>query len=525
MFKSNDSGYEKFMLIPDKAILWKDKSTRFRYRFCKVKGNIEKAKMLERVYDDLDGGIKNNYMSNQENVWAHYAPAKDMFESGPAWSMPYNTRADTPSIFCGYTGWFPYFNPFLRRALRNTLLSICAKQRKDGCFPIYQAGECKTEQGVIVSWGLQEYKVDDYIDGHMCAIINFCEDILFTRDIVFAKKMIPRLRKAIQLLMNRKFKNYLMEVGYGGAFIELWYSYVGYPTTSQIFYIRALQLMAEVEKFLNNNDNAEKYLSSIPDTKKALMQKLFMKEGFFMGTLDINGKHHGDGKDYFESIPNVIVGPLEVVDESHAKSIVKKIKTIPQLDCEVPMVVNYPGRWENFNPKVEGRGVGNHWNGGAWLCFGGFEIWTHLIAKDYEKAERLINHVNDYRKAYGLQDFVGNFGRFKGMNISRQGFATDHPLNFQHGAFGNTLRGLLGIQPYSWGIELMPRIFPDIKEIEFKKPIYYGGKEIYISIKNGTTINKVMVNGNSIKDFDEHKIILKYEDLPAKRCLVCIKYS
>lgn len=498
----------------------------FKYRFCRVKGDTKKARMLERVYDGLDGGIKNTPWNSCENLWQLYSPGKRMFDCGPSWSLEWDVRTDSPGFFVGFTGWLPFLEPILRVGYRNTLMSICKKQRKDGCFPIYPLhGEYKTEEGVIAEWGMQRYNIDDYIDGHMCAIINICEDILFTRDKRFAQERIPKLRKAMEMLTRRKFKDGLMEVGYGGAFIELWYSYEGYPASSQIFYLRSLALMAEVEKFLGNQEQSEKWFSFIKNVQKSLKRKLITPEGFFIGAIEVNGRKHGDGNDYFESIPNVIAAPLEIIDEKTAGSICKKIATIPQLDSTVPIVVNYPARWEEFHPRVSNyRGIGAHWNGGAWMGFGGFEVWTHLIARDFTKAERLINQMMDCRDEYGLQDFVGNFGNYKGVNVFNRK-PCDHPLHFQLGSSGNTLRGLLGIQPRHDSIEFIPRIFPDIHEIEFKQPIYYGNKEIYISIKNGTTISKVTVNGKVIKDFDEHKFILKYEDLSALRNFVRIEYK
>ncbi|MBI4242723.1 MAG: hypothetical protein HY606_01420 [Planctomycetes bacterium] len=495
-----------------------------KYRFCSIKGNAVKARMLERVYDGLDGGIKNTPWNTNENLWQHYSPGKRMFECGPSWSLKWDVRTDSPGFFVGFTGWLPFLEPLLRAAYRNTLMNICKKQREDGCFPIYpQHGEYKTEEGVIVEWGMKKYNIDDYVDGHMCAIINTCEDILFTRDRRFARERLQSLRKAMRMMTMRKFKNGLMKVGYGGAFIELWYSYEGFPSSSQLFYIRSLILMSEVEKFLGNVHESEEWISYSKDTWKALLKYLITQEGYFIGAIDVDGHKHGDGTDYFESIPNVIAAPLEVIGEEGAYSICRKIATIPQLDCDVPIAVNYPARWEEFNPIVAKRGPGSHWNGGAWMGFGGFEVWTHLIAGDFNKAERLINQLLDYRDRYGLQDFVGGFGVYKGVNIFNRK-PCDHPLHFQHGSAGNTLRGLFGIQPRYDGIVLMPSIFPDIKSIQFKKPIYYGDREIYVSISNGTRIKRATLNGNSIKDFDEKKVVLKYENLPKKRCFVEIKY-
>lgn len=491
-----------------------------RYRFCKVNGDMSKARLLERTYDGLDGGIKKSIWQTHENLWDHYAPAHHMFDAGQSWWFDYDVRTDTPCIFVGLTGWLPFLDHFLRGVFRNTLTHITRKQRADGCLPFHSRAGYKSESSS--EWELEKYNLDDYIDGHLIAVINFCEDILFTRDKAFARKILPRLRKAMTFAANRKFKNGLMHVGYGGAFIELWYSFAGYPSTTQIFYIRSLDLMAMVERFLGHIEEAEKWESHIAPVRKGL-KRLLTGKGFFINAIDTKGKPHGNGRDYYEAIPNVVAAPLEVVAEAQAKKIVASIKKVPQLDKYCPIAVNYPVRTESFHPMVEGRGVGVHWNGGAWSGFGGFEVWTHFIARDYDKAARLIKQMMDIRDEFGLPNFIGGFGSNKGANpFNRQ--PSDHPILFQQGQSGNSLRGLLGVQPRHDGIELMPRIFPDIKEITFKKPIYYADTELYVSIKNGKHISSVSVNGERIKTFTRESVLLKADALPAGPCRVVVSY-
>ena len=145
------------------------------------------------------------------------------------------------------------------------------------------------------------------------------------------------------------------------------------------------------------------------------------------------------------------------------------------------------------------------------------------MARDFAKAERLITQMMDYRDEYGLQDFVANFGQYKGANVfDRQ--PCDHPIHFQHGANGNPLRGMLGIQPRHDGILLTPRIFPDIEQIDFKQPVYYADREIYISIRNGARIKRVTVNGTAIKDFDDETVMLKHEHLSRRQSRVRVEY-
>lgn len=481
---------------------------RHRNRFCRVKGDTAVARMLERVYDGLDGGVRDRPWETCENVWQHYSPGKRMFECGPSWGLDYDVRTDSPGLFVGLTGWLPFLEPFLRVAYRRTLQNICAKQRADGCFPIYpQHAQYKTEEGVFAEWGLHKYHVDDYVDGHLCAVISTCEDILFTRDAKYGRSRLPRLRKAVRYVLGRRFADGLMEVGYGGAFVELWYAFEGYPATTQIFMLRALYLLAEVERFLGHNGEAEQWLDSARPTRKAL-KRLLTPKGFFLNAIDTNGKRHGTGRDYYEAIPNVVAAALEIVGEEQARKIVASIKGVPQLDAHCPIAVNYPGRTEPMHPLVGKRGVGAHWNGGAWMGFGGFEVWTHLVARDYAKAERLINQMLAIRNEFGLQDFVAGFGAHLGANVFRRE-PCDHPIISQQGACGNALRGLLGVQPRHDGLKLVPRLFPSVETIDLRRPIYYGDSEIYVSIRNGDCISEVLLDGRPIDTFTAEAAMLK----------------
>ncbi len=465
-------------------------------RFCEIKGNQEKCELLEDVYNALDGKNRG------ENLLQLYRSVKGgIFVEGPRWEGVW-----THNTFVGMMGWLPYFEPEYRRFHRNSIELWIEKQREDGLLP-----ECVRTDGYFAYYNDENFKGDVFVDGHWMGLSTLCEYILFTRDVSWAIENLVKLRKAVDFAKTRKFKDGLMEVGIGGTVFEQCYGYEGYPSSTQIFYLKALSLLSEVELLLGNRQEAENLKREIPRFKKALLNNLLTKEGFFISALDKQGKPHGKD-DYFESYPNAMAGPLEVVDDKIVKSIVKNINSIPELDNSVPMCSNYPGRPDN-ETHYEHGGDGFHMNGGAWMGLGGLDVWSHLIANDYERVEVLIRLLINMQQNHQLQDRVEEFGKDKTASTGTSG--CDHPARHAVGGFGNILRGLFDIQVTATSLKLRPHIFPDIEEMKLKVPIYFGTKQVFLNVvKKGTDIKRVTINDKSNQTHTCDRVELTYEKLP-----------
>ena len=436
-------------------------------RFCEITGNKKKQELLEAVYNVLDG------RNGGENLLQLYRPEYGgIFVEGSVWEGVW-----TYNHFIGMTGWLPFLEPKLRRYSRNSIELWFKEQREDGLFPVFVSKEGKNG-GYFVD---EDTEGDEWIDGQLMGLMTICEHILFARDFEWGTNVLSKLRKAIEYILNRKFVDSLIEVRMNGVCFERCYGYTGYPSTSQIFCVRALKLMAEVEIFLNSGRNVNELLALAESIRESLMNKLFLPEGYFISAIDDKGKLHGKD-DYFESHPNVMAAPLEIVKKKEAQSITKKIKAVPELDSNVPICSNYPAR-----PVDEIRwtaGIGQHMNGGAWLGLGGFDVWTHLIAGEYERAEQLISLMVDMQCNHQLQDRVEYFGADKEAKSGTTG--CDHPAKHAAGGFGIILRGLLGIQVDASGIKCKPLLFPDIKRLKTKIPVRIGEKSILLNIVNNS---------------------------------------
>lgn len=453
--------------------------------------------MLEAVYNVLDG------TRGGENLLQLYRPDHSgIFVEGTGWEGVW-----THNCFMGMFGWLPFLDIRLRNCQRNSQELWFQAQREDGLFP-----EFVTKDEQFSYYNDHNTEGDVFVDGHWLAVSLICEYILFTRDVEYAKDKIHPLRQAMNFANTRSFKNGLMQVGTGGAIFEQFYNYEGYPSSTQIYYLAALQRMAEVEKLLGNFQQAERFQQKMSPVKQALLKWLLVPEGYFASALDVQGNYHGY-RDYFESYPNAMAAPLGIVSDDIACSIVRKIKSIPEVDCNVSMCSNYPARTEKTT--VDARGKGFHFNGGAWMGLGGFDVWTHLIAGEYERAEMLIDLMVDMQQNHQLQDRVEDFGRDKDALSGTAG--CNHPARHAVGGFGNILRGFLDVHAKADTLELRPHIFPDIEVLTLKIPIRWNKKEIFVKIINAERklVKDIKVNGISCSLFRGDRISLPFSVLPA----------
>lgn len=76
------------------------------------------------------------------------------------------------------------------------------------------------------------------------------------------------------------------------------------------------------------------------------------------------------------------------------------------------------------------------------------------------------------------------------------------------GAPGGFLRGLFEYIYTADGLRLYPHIPSGITTLQQKFPVYFGGKEIYISVNGSGSISSVKVNGRLLKDFTKKSVFL-----------------
>ncbi len=381
----------------------------------------------------------------------------------------------THNASVGMYGWEPFLLPEDSLAHRRSIDLLLNLQREDGLLPeaaIPSEARSNGERDFAEFYNDGQTHGDVFIDGHCMGIIMMCEHALWTRDLEWLGTRFEKIAGACKYIEQRRRDDGLIHVRSGGTVFEQCYGYSGYPSSTQIFAAAALLRAYEVSRLVGLEKVEWKALAQ--EIIESLYKKIYSPKGFFASALDEKGQLRGH-LDYFESFPNVFAGPLGIAGTREVLGIVNRIMQIPEVDMCTPICSCYPGR-PGFDIHYSHGGPGYHMNGGAWMGFGGLDVWTHLMAGKYERARYLINNLIDMQKNKTLMDRVEEFGRDRDGKTGTTG--CNHPLRASAGGFGNILRGFFDLQVYSDRIEYRPLFLTGTGRVETRIPVRWGDSEI-----------------------------------------------
>lgn len=457
-------------------------------RFAKTDREPE-SRLINGCYNAYDGKNGGEHLLMCKTPWRG-----GMFIETPGmWQGVWTHNACS-----GMYGWEPFFLPEDSLAHRRSLDLLLGVQRSDGMLPEAaipsearahqdglvgdrsQSGEKAVftnedgDQGVFYN----DYQVhgDVFIDGHCMGLIMICEHALWTRDIAWTTGVFDKIAKCVEFLQNRRRDDGLIWVGPGGTVFEQCYGYKGYPSSTQIFAAAAIMRAAEVGKMLGTPK--PEWISFADEIKAAMYAKLYSPKGFFVSAMDEQGTWHGH-LDYFESFPNVFAGPLGLAGTNEVLGIVGRIAQIPEVDMHTPICSCYPGR-PGFDIHYSHGGPGYHMNGGAWMGWGGLDVWTHLMAGKFDRARYLIENLVEMQRHKTLMDRVEEFGRDRDGKTGTTGCS--HPLRASAGGFGNILEGMFDLQVYADRIEYRPLFLRGTGRVETLIPARWGGVEVTFAL-------------------------------------------
>ncbi|MHB9035717.1 MAG: glucosidase family protein [Armatimonadota bacterium] len=430
----------------------------------------------------------------------------------------------THNACSGMYGWEPFMLPEDSQAHRHSLDLLFDVQREDGMLPeaaipseARQHYDAITADRYQANTGLQvvsdsgdlgvfynDYQVhgDVFVDGHCMGLIMICEHALWTRDVSWTTGVFSKIAKAAEFICNRRRDDGLILVKSGGTVFEQCYGYTGYPSSTQIFAAAALMRAAEVGKLIGLEK--PEWISVAEEIKSALYAKLYSPKGFFVSAMDQNGALHGH-LDYFESFPNVFVGPLGIAGTKETMGIVGRIVQIPEVDMHTPICSCYPGR-PGFDIHYSHGGPGYHMNGGAWMGWGGLDVWTHLMAGKNDRAGYLIDNLIEMQKHKTLMDRVEEFGRDRDGKTGTSGCG--HPLRASAGGFGNILRGFFDLQVFADRIEYRPLLPKGTGRVETTIPARWGDLDVTFALDEDS------------EAFFKPSLVLKFADVESKKTVV-----
>lgn len=484
-------------------------------------GDSEYLALLDKAYTMIR---PNPYM---ENLSMLYHPEWNGFVEGPTWGawwiqnsfgptytmLPFMDKAYQTFVLNSQDLWFRFIGDGVRKGANGGYVA-----------PVGSLCDCASPKGVNYRQGDGKVDKHDWGFGFTAAgIILQSELLLIRRNREDIDHYLPMLELCAEFIDSRRDPvNNMFLVGPAANLLAPSYAGTGklladgsygkaYLSEISINYIAGLNRLIELEKMAENNDKVRLYTDRIELIRKGLAN-FRTPEGYFIRSIDPDGTKHGVYKNavhgYFETSPNCDAMAFRISDDTQSKQIYNTIKSIPQLRPNKVIIPNYPA----YDDMYEYDGIFNYgvWvNGGAWTTVEARMQMGYYRVGAYQDAraafEKILNLSTDFRLDNPLADF--------GSKISQTGEAVNCVYDCW-GAPGGFLRGLFEFIYTAEGLELFPHIPPGITTLQQKFPVYFGNKEIYISVSGSGNISSVNVNGQSLNKFTEQSVFLSMDERP-----------
>jgi len=271
----------------------------------------------------------------------------------------------------------------------------------DGClcdaarpgWIVYKQGDGRIK---IHDWGMEFTAAGMVMQGEL---------LLICRDPEAIAHYLPKLERCAAFIETRRSTNNLFLAGPAGNLLAP--SYAGwkrpdgtydkaYLAGLSITYIAALDRLVELEKLAGRTAEVEKF-TTLRESAKNALGLLVTDEGYFVRSLDPDGKRHGvygaSEHGYFEASPNHDAIALRVVDDAQANMIFHKIASLPELRPHDFILPNYPS-YDDMYEQPKGIWAYGEWvNGGHWsTCEGRMMLAYYRLGK-FEDARRSMKKL------------------------------------------------------------------------------------------------------------------------------------
>ncbi len=406
----------------------------------------------------------------------------------------------------------------------------------DGCL-----GDAAAPGKIAYRQGDGKVKIHDWFyEATAAGVVMQAEILLVKHDLKLVRHYLSNMERACNFIeKTRDPGNNLFLVGpacnllapsYGGVIQSDGTFGKGYLAGLSITYLAALDRMVELYKLTDDKDKLAEYSRRQKITRESLPQ-LQTSDGYFVKSMEPGGLKHGvPGQDHFgylEGVANADAVALRVVDDKTAKDIYKKIESTPQIRPYDFLLTNAPGLDDTYGGwgKTSGKGLEGFWafgdwvNGGVWGTVEGRAILMYYRLGKFEdirrSATRAMRWAKDFRmdapwsqQGENTHNPWSDSGKFRvgGVAVMIDNFAIP----------AATIRGLFDYDYRSDCLILRPRVPGSITELTQKQPIHFGGKNLYLSCRNGgPKVKSVKVNGKTMKCTSTDEIVLLYNDLPA----------
>ena len=403
-------------------------------------------------------------------------------------------------------------------------------------------GDCVFRTGIIYRQGDGDVaSYDWFYEATAAGVLMQAEMLLFDRKPEQIKKYMPLMHRSLDHVESARAENGLFLVGpaanllapsYGGSCDPATGSVgKGYLTGVSVTYAAALKRCIELTRIVGDKEIADEYHERLNRTLDALPQ-LLTEEGYFVKSMDPDGTKHGvygaDRYGYLESVCNVDAVAWEIISPELARSIYRKIASVPELRGAGILCNNWPHlddtlesyRKHTSGPHSLGWLSGDWVDGGCWATVEGRAILAYLKLGQYDDAFRAAEYYMRWAKEYRQDAPFSQWGF--NANNPWQKENDDHtvcerPVSVMVDNFAPVtclLRGLFDYQADADGLWICPQFPGDITEYCQNKPVYFGGCKIRIHYKGGAGAIRACLEDTALETDDAGRIFLPAALLP-----------
>ncbi len=399
------------------------------------------------------------------------------------------------------------------------------------CAPDGALGDAVSDAGIAYRQGDGDFLSYDWFYEATAAGVNMQAEILLNdRRPETIRRYLPLMRRSLDHIESTRAENGLFLTGpasnllapsYGGSFDRTTGTVgKGYLTGLAVTTASALRKCADLAVLAGDRESESLYRARLDRTLAAL-PLLLTDEGYFVKSMDPDGTRHGifgaAEHGYLEAVCNVDAVALGVADDRTARSIFRKIGSVPGIRPAGMICNNYPHlddtyasyKTGNTGPDSDFFGSGNWVDGGCWATVEGRAILAYLRLGLFDDAFRAADRYMKWAEEYRQDAPLSQWGRNTNNPWAKEN--DDHsvclrPVSVMIDNFAPVtclLRGLLGYEAGADGLVIAPRFPRAISSYRQKEPVYFNGCALWLTFRNGTETPFVTVNGQpagSVRD-------------------------
>ena len=520
----------------------------YRGTYISGKGSAEKLELIDKSFSMLHSSPA------RPNLKMLYKSATDMFSEGFIWGNGWWIQNSY-----GFTmGAVPLLDEFWAHILQNSYDAFW-KRIGDGkrigadsgspsqlvfslCAPDGSLGDAVLDEGIVYRQGDGDFMSYDWFYEATAAGVNMQADmLLFDRRPEQIRKYLPLLQRSLNHVESTRAENGLLLVGaasnllapsYGGSCDpETGEVGKGYLTGLLITYSSALKKCIELMKMTGDTEGAAECQVRL-DKNLAALPQLLTEEGYLAKSMDLCGTLHGvygaERYGYLEGVCNVDAIAWDIVSPETARSIYKKIASVPGIRSAGLLCNNYPHlddtlmsyRNKTTGPHSLGWRSGDWVDGGCWATVEGRAILAYQKLGQYEDAFRAagvcMRWADEYRQDAPFSQWGHN------TNNPWQRESDDHsvcerPVAIMIDNFAPVtclLRGLFDYTADADGLWIKPQIPDDITELTQHEPIRFGGCRLWLTYRGGNEPVTACLNDRELPADESGRIFLPAELLP-----------